>query len=405
MYRYIRFVVIAFISLFLSCCFVVRPKRVVEEPKVAVAVLWDTDTIFVTSKNSYTVISQEKIIKTEPNINLTIIHLQDSIKVYKPKNQRLLASPEKVILESAEESQREGEYLISIGKNLNALTPYRRKIVIMKGVTHRFPTKYNLTAINILPIEEYLYGVVSCEIGMAKAEELQAVKAQAVCARSYTMSLLGKRKDFDLYGSYLYDQEYKGKSREYQLSIKAVQETRGEVMQFHREIILAQYHACCGGRTTNGRYPYLKSNIDAPHHSRYEKPYCKDSPYFEWTVKIPRNVFDDSILKLAGIKYKFKLNPNPKLEINKHTKRVDYLKFSADQEYKLTGETIRKTFNLKSTFFTLKIKSDSVEINGYGWGHGIGLCQYGALQMARQKISYKNILKHYYTGIKIVKIF
>lgn len=390
-----RLLLFILICLPISGCFIVRPKRVIEEPKVAVAVLWDVDTIFVTSKKPYTIISQGNVNKIDANTNLTIIHLQDSIKVFKPKKQRLLASSEKIIFESPDE--------LSIGKNLGALTSYRRKIEIIKGVTHRFSVKYNLTAVNVLPIEEYLYGVVSCEIGMAKEEELEAVKAQAVCARSYTMALLGKRNNFDLYGSYLYDQEYKGKSREYQLAIKAVNETYGEIMKFKDEPILAQYHACCGGRTASGRYLYLKPIIDAPHHSRHEKPYCKNSPYFEWIVKIPRAAFEDSILKLAGIPYKFKLNP--KLDINKLTKRVEYLKFTANKEYELTGETIRKTFNLKSTYFTLKIKSDSIEINGFGWGHGIGLCQYGSLEMARQKISFKNILRHYYTGIKIVKIY
>jgi stage II sporulation protein D len=280
---------------------------------------------------------------------------------------------------------------------------YRNKIIIKNDVVHRFPVTHNLTAINILPIEEYLYGVVSSEIGMAKEVEFEAVKAQAVCARSYTMSLLGKRKDFDLYGSYLYDQEYKGMEREYKLAIEAVGKTRGEVMQYQNEDVLAQYHACCGGRTTYGRYPYLQPIIDAPRHSHRKKPFCKDSPYFEWTVKVQRDSFDATILRVAGITYKFKLNP--KLEINKITKRVDYLTLKADKEYKLAGETIRKVFNLKSTFFTITTKSDSVEINGFGWGHGIGLCQYGALEMARQKISYKNILKHYYTGIKIVKVY
>ncbi|MCX8014799.1 MAG: SpoIID/LytB domain-containing protein, partial [candidate division WOR-3 bacterium] len=206
-----------------------------------------------------------------------------------------------------------------------------------------------------------------------------------------------------VYGSYLYDQEYQGANREYQLAVRAVQATTGEVITYNDEIVLAQYHACCGGRTTSGRFPYLQPIIDAPYHSSKAKPYCRNSPYFQWTEKIGRAVFQDSILKLAGIKYKF--NFDVKLEINKRTKRVEYLKFIADKEYKITGEAVRSVFNLKSTLFNLKIEKDSVKINGNGWGHGIGLCQYGALAMARQKISYKNILKHYYHKIKIVKMY
>ena len=398
LFNFFLFVLICFS---LTCCFIVRPRKIVEEPIVSVTILWDTDTIFISSKNSYTVSNKDKIITIDANTELIITKSaelrtgQDKIVVLKPNKKEIMSSPDKIIFESPDE--------LTAGKNSITTTTYRKKIEIKKGVVHRFPTQKDLTAVNVLPIEEYLYGVVSCEIGMAKEQELEAAKAQAVCARSYTMALLGKRKDFDLYASYLYDQEYQGKSREYKLSIKAVEETRGEIMNYKDEPILAQYHACCGGRTTNGRYPYLQSIVDASHHSRHEKPYCQDSPYFEWTVKIPRTAFEDSILRLVGIKYKFKLNL--KLDINKTTKRVDYLKFEGDKEYKIPGESIRKAFNLKSTFFTVKIKNDTTEISGHGWGHGIGMCQYGALEMARQKISYKNILRHYYSGIKLVRIY
>lgn len=349
----------------------------------------------MSSKNQYSIISQGKAIVLNPNTTLIAISFSDSIIVLKQSKQKMLASTDNIIFESPDE--------ISVGSNLKNMTPYHNRIVIKKNVAHRFTVTKNLTAINIVPLEKYLYGVVSCEIGMAKATELEAVKAQTVSARSYTMILLGKRKDFDIYGSYLYDQEYKGLLREYPLAIQAVNQTRGETMQYSEEPILAQYHACCGGRTANGRYPYLQSIIDAPHHSVKQKPYCQNSPHFQWTAKFNRKQFQDTILKLAGITYKFDFTP--KLDINKTTKRVEYLKFTADKEYELTGDAIRKAFNLKSTQFTLKTSKDSVEFQGYGWGHGIGLCQYGALEMARQKHSYKEILIHYYSDIKIIKIY
>lgn len=378
----------------ISCCLVVRPRPAIEEPKVAVAILWDSDTIFITSKSPFTVSYQDRTIPIDANTVLSVTERNDKIVVIKSLKV-LLIEPNKIIFESSDE--------ISVGNNIKAMMSYHKKVEIKQNIIHRFPVKYNLTAVNVLPIETYLYGVVSSEIGMAKEEELEAVKAQAVCARSYTMSLLGKRKDFDLYGSYLYDQEYKGKNREYPLVVKAVNETRGEIMSYKDEPVLAQYHACCGGRTTFGRYPYLKSINDAPKRSSHANPYCKNAPYFEWNVKISRDSFEATVLKLAGITYKFRVNP--KVDINKKTKRVDYFEFKADKEYKVPAESFRKALNLKSTFFTLKIKNDSVEIQGHGWGHGIGLCQYGALEMAQQKIFYKNILKHYYSGIKLIRIF
>ncbi|MEO0076778.1 MAG: SpoIID/LytB domain-containing protein [candidate division WOR-3 bacterium] len=391
----LKYYICFLIYFFVSCYYLVKPPKFIEAPKITVAVLWDIDTIYLTSAKPYSVISRGKAIALDANQQLLVIYSRDTIFVYKSPKQKLLASGEKIIFESPEK--------ISIGKDQRNLTAYHRRIIISKDIAHRFPTKYHLTAINILPLEQYLYGVVSCEIGIANEQELEAVKAQAVCARSYAMSLLGKKKDFDVYGSYLYDQEYQGADREYSLAIRGVHATTGEVMTYHDEVILAQYHACCGGRTTDGRFSYLRAIVDAPYHSSRAKPYCHKAPYFQWVEKFSLKDFQDSILKLAGIKYKFTFDI--KLDINKRTKRVEHLKFIADKEYKLTGETIRKAFNLKSTFFNIQTTKDSVIINGHGWGHGIGLCQYGALEMARQKISYKNILKHYYHNIKIAKIY
>jgi len=387
----------------MSCCFRVRapisytPKITpqIQEPKISVAVLWNTDTIYVSGKNPFSVIAQGKASSLSANTDLLIIYAKDSMLVLKSNQQRLLASPDQLIFESPDQ--------ISVGYNLKNMTPYHNRIVLKKNLSHRFAVTKNLTAINFVSLEKYLHGVVSCEIGMAKEHELEAVKAQAVAARSYTMTLLGKRKDFDIYGSYLYDQEYKGALREYKLAIQAVDQTRGEIMQFGEEPILAQYHACCGGVTAHGRYPYLQSIIDAPNHSDKQKSYCHESPHYQWNLKISRRAFQDTIFKLAGITYKFDITP--KLDINKTTKRVEYLRFSGITEYKLTGDAIRKAFNLKSTQFTIKTTKDSVEFQGYGWGHGIGLCQYGALAMAREKKSYQDILKHYYTNIKLVKIY
>jgi SpoIID/LytB domain protein len=367
----------------------------IQEPKISVAVLWNTDSIYVSGKNSYSVIAQGKASSLGANTDLVIIYHKDSMLVLKSNRQRLLASPDQLIFESPDE--------ISVGYNLKNMTPYHNRIVLKKNLSHRFAVTKNLTAVNFVSLEKYLYGVVSCEVGIAKEHELHAIKAQAVAARSYTMTLLGKRRDFDVYGSYLYDQEYKGCLREYKLAIKAVDQTRGEIMQYQNEPILAQYHACCGGRTTNGRYPYLQSVIDAPNHSSKQKSYCHESPYYQWNLKLSRGAFQDTIFKLVGITYKFDITP--KLDINKTTKRVEYLRFSGITEYKLTGDAIRKAFNLKSTQFTIKTTKDSVEFQGYGWGHGIGLCQYGALAMAKAKKSYQDILKHYYTNIKLVKIY
>ncbi|MCS7257772.1 MAG: SpoIID/LytB domain-containing protein [candidate division WOR-3 bacterium] len=366
-----------------------------EEPEIRVAVLWDIDTVYIVGDSS--LIASNTLQKTrriKPNAFLTAVVKADSI-ILLLAHERLLTDKQEIILQSSGN--------IKIGRYVNKLTSYYSKISIKKDVVHRFFVRKPLTVVNILPLEKYLYGVVSCELGTAQENEIEALKAQAVIARSYAVALLKKKKDFDLYGSFQYDQEYQGAEREYRTAKLAVDATCGEVLRYAQEIAFTQYHACCGGKTTNGRYPYLRSIIDSPKHSKTQTPFCAGSPYYNWKVKLDYRAFLDTVLFLAGIGYKFYFIPE--LIVDKKTGRVNYLKFTADKEYKVSGEALRKVLNLRSTFFSIKKIKDSLEITGKGWGHGIGLCQHGALAMARRGYSYREILRHYYYNTKLAKIY
>ena len=129
----------------------------------------------------------------------------------------------------------------------------------------------SLTVVNEVDLESYLVGLINYEV--SSAWEIDAVKAQAVAARSFTMTRLGKRQGLghDLFDSYLRDQEYRGTERETELSRQAVLATRGEVLEFHGEVCEALYHGNCGGVTANGSQPYLKSVPDTPGHRRGRK--------------------------------------------------------------------------------------------------------------------------------------
>ncbi|MEO0072502.1 MAG: SpoIID/LytB domain-containing protein [candidate division WOR-3 bacterium] len=368
----------------------------VKEPIIRVAVIWDTDTMYVISDSALLVSNSLQVTKLiRPNTYLLVTVKSDSVILLSLTKKPLLTDKNEILLES------QGN--IKIGTHLKKLTGYHSKIQVKKNVKHRFYTSSSLTAINILPVEKYLYGVVSCELGLAKEAEFEALKALAVCARSYVYTMLGRRDDFDIYGSYMYDQEYRGVEREYRLAKLAVDATRGEVLKYDNNIAFAQYHACCGGKTANGRYPYLKSIVDAPRHSKHQIPFCSDSPYYRWKVKLSYQAFLDTILYLAGVGYKFYFIPEAIFD--KTSERLNYLKFTADKEYKISGDAVRKALNLRSTFFTIKKIGDSLEIDGKGWGHGIGLCQYGALAMARRGYSYRQILGHYYYRTKITKLY
>jgi stage II sporulation protein D len=261
----------------------------------------------------------------------------------------------------------------------------------------------DLAVVNVLGLEDYLFGVVPCEIGPANAQTVEAVKAQAVAARSFTMTRLGKRQGLghDLFDSYLRDQEYRGTERETELSRQAVLATRGEMLEFHGEVCEALYHGNCGGVTANGSQPYLRSVPDTPGHRRGRKAYCSDKPNFSWQVSIRKESLDAVASQLSGKKCRVR---GCKLEADRQSGRVKYLHLATDRgSVRLPGSDFRMAMGLKSTGFTLAIRGASVFFTGHGWGHGSGMCQDGAVAMAEGGASYQEILHHYYSGVSLKK--
>jgi stage II sporulation protein D len=261
----------------------------------------------------------------------------------------------------------------------------------------------DLVVVNVLGLEEYLFGVVPCEIGPANARTVEAVKAQAVAARSYTMARLGRRQGLghDLFDSYLRDQEYRGLERETELSRQAVLATRGEVLEYHGDVCEALYHGNCGGVTANGFRPYLKSVRDTPGHRRGQKAYCSDKPNFSWRADFRKESLDAVVSRLSGKKC---LVRRCRLEADRRSGRVRYLHLATDRgSVRLSGSDFRMAMALKSTSFSMAIRGATVHFAGRGSGHGSGMCQDGAVGMAKGGASYKQILLHYYSGVSLDK--
>jgi stage II sporulation protein D len=261
----------------------------------------------------------------------------------------------------------------------------------------------NLVVVNVLRLEEYLFGVVPCEIGPGEVGTVEAVKAQAVAARSYTMARLGRRQvlGHDLFDSYLRDQEYRGLERETELSRQAVLATRGEVLEYRGEVCEALYHANCGGVTANGSRPYLKSVPDTPGHRRGRKAYCSDKPNFSWQADFGRDRLDAVASRLAGKNCRVRRS---RLEADRQSGRVRYLHLATDRgNVRLSGSDFRMAMGLKSTIFSMAIRGATVHFTGRGFGHGSGMCQDGAVGMAASGAGYKQILLHYYSGVSLKK--
>ncbi|MBN2465530.1 SpoIID/LytB domain-containing protein [candidate division WOR-3 bacterium] len=260
----------------------------------------------------------------------------------------------------------------------------------------------DLAVVNVLGLEDYLLGVVPCEIGPITVRRLEAAKAQAVAARSFTLARLGRRKGLghDLFDSYLRDQEYRGTERETELSRQAVLATRGEVLEYRGEICEALYHANCGGMTANGSKPYLKSVPDTPGHKRGRKAYCAGRPNSSWKTSVSRDSLDAVASRLSAKKCRLR---GCRVDADR-SGRAECVVLATDRgTVRVPGSSFRMAMGLKSTAFTVTLRNRYVSFTGRGWGHGAGMCQDGAMAMAEAGASYREILQHYYSDVSLEK--
>lgn len=287
-------------------------------------------------------------------------------------------------------------------------------------------TDTGLMVVNSLPMDSYLRGVVPLEIGNRTDAELAAVQAQAVAARTYAYKHLTQMRNFDMYST-VQDQVYGGVDAEKPLSDRGISSTQDIVMLFGGQPINTPYHSTCGGSTAavtevwynQSDEPYLKPVSDRIPGT--DKFYCDSSPRFSWTQN-----FDGAGLRAVMDKYLAAYTNAPKagagriLEIREQGRtpsdRVAGLIVRTDSgTYTIRGNDIRfvlrdpKGTTLNSTFFTFTTASDggqvsSLTINGRGYGHGIGMCQWGAIGRARAGQDYRTILTTYYPGTTIGRI-
>jgi len=300
-----------------------------------------------------------------------------------------------------------------------------------------------LGAINELPMDKYLYGVISSEIG--GDAPLEALKAQAVCARANAVRNMAGFKHigtrYDLCAS-VHCQFYAGRKTESANIDRAVEETKGEVPVYNGEIIDAVFHSNCGGHTEDNEnvwsgssLPYLRGIYDGEHPEGWEFPLANEG-IKKWIEEPPKDTFcsasnsffPDWIKKKSRWEKKFS-GKELTLLVNKQYNigQIKDLKVSKRGisgriiELEITGElgsvvvekelTIRRLLGgLNSSAFIMEMKKnggliESLVLRGAGNGHGAGMCQTGAWGMAKKGFKYQDILKKYYTGIDIEKIY
>ena len=319
-----------------------------------------------------------------------------------------------------------GSYVTYEGKR------YRGELIIT-------PSNGALLVVNRLGVESYLRGVVPLEIGTRQPGEEAAVQAQAVAARSYTyihMAEAGNR-GFDMYGS-IQDQAYGGVDAEKAMSDAAVASTRDMVIKYAGRIINTPYHSTCGGRTATVRevwwrqadQPYLQPVSDQiPGSSSY---YCDVSPRFRWTATFNADQLRNSLEKyLASVTPAVEPPVSPpttlprtplgrvtgfRIDGRTPSDRVSSVSIQTDRgNYVVRGNDVRFVLRppsgglLSSTYFTAETTSEGsggigLVVRGGGYGHGIGMCQWGAIGRARAGQDYRTILTTYYQGTTVSRV-
>lgn len=270
-----------------------------------------------------------------------------------------------------------------------------------RGLAELSRSDKGILVVNQLPLEEYLVGLINCEI--SSAWPIEAVKAQAVIARTYALNRKAARvKSLYHLESSVIDQVYDGCMIEDSRAQRAVSDTAGEVLTYGDAVIQAFYHSSCGGRTEASEnvwgavLPYLKG---------VECQYCLTSPSATaWEYKTSLGDLEER-LRTAGHKISGITDVRPGAINNRG--RLKQVKIIAPAgELVISGDQFRKAIgyaNVKSTRFTVKNVRGEITFSGSGNGHGVGLCQWGSKQRALEGFEYGEILSYYYPGTILKK--
>ena len=266
--------------------------------------------------------------------------------------------------------------------------PFRGEVTFIRTPDNR------ITVVNDINVEDYIKGVLYHEV--SHHWPMEALKAQAVAARTYALySINPTGKPYDVTND-IYSQVYGGRNSERYRTDLAVDYTRGQVLTYNGQIIPAYFHATCGGATEDARE--LWNVPDMPPLRGVPCPFCQDSPHMHWKKNFRLRDIQDA-LNLHG--YNVSSIKDISIVDRDRSERIDHLKIiqKNGQELMLKGKDFRDIMGpnvLMSNNYEIFQKGYYIDVIGKGWGHGVGMCQWGALGMARQQFNYKQILAYYY---------
>lgn len=268
------------------------------------------------------------------------------------------------------------------------------------GQVEVVPSDRGLLVINELPLEDYLVGLINCEI--SSQWPMEAVKAQAVIARSYALYQKNSRRGAPYHlESTVLDQVYDGCAIEDSRAVRGVHETEGEILSWNGVVIQAFYHSSCGGHTEAAENVW---GFPLPYAAGVDCRYCVLTPTVRWEQALSLRKLESALkaagLPAAGLKGIRAGTRNPSgrltevlLETSRGNQTVPAVKFRQAVGYGV----------IRSTNFTVRGDGDELTFRGMGFGHGVGLCQWGAKIRAADGFDYREILTYYYPGTVLEK--
>lgn len=312
-----------------------------------------------------------------------------------------------------------------------------------RGILEVRPAEPNLlTVVNVVNLEDYLRGVVPNELSPQAFPQIEALKAQAVAARSYALAHLRDyaSKGFDVCATPAC-QVYRGQASEHPLTDRAVRETAGVIASWRGRPINAYYTSTCGGHTEGGgaifedEAPYLKGvacpfegssrhRVLAAAEPRGDIPGGADTAHapalpeapgvvdgseagsqeYGWEVRLTPDQVARAVERYGSVGRVLDIVPR---RLGVSGRVVELAVQGSDGELELRGLKVRWGLGLRENLFVVdreRGKGGDVEhfvITGKGWGHGVGLCQVGAFGMAQDGSTFEEILRHYYSGVRV----
>lgn len=347
---------------------------------IRVSIMDDKDAVYVSVKDDYKIyaINSDRVVMEGPHLAAKVSATKDGIEIGKKE-----IKIDGVKIKSARNSK------IYVGGRR-----FRGDVDIVRKDSGK------LMVINYVELDEYLYGVLYHEV--SHRWPMEALKAQAIAARTFALyqARQNKQQPYDL-RSDIYSQVYGGSTSEKWSTNTAVNVTKGKVLTYKLDLLPAYYHATCAGHTEDS------SNLwkaDMPPLDGVACDFCRQSPHYKWVKDIPLWTLED---KLRDNGYKIGKIASVAVLAKNASGRVERLEIKDSEGVSVifTGKDFRQLIGpneIRSTRFDVAIRWGQLILEGRGWGHGVGMCQWGAFGQARAGKKAEEILKYYYPGAEIM---